>query len=312
MNKKYQDLKDLSKKFKEKFPNSDIVLLEGLPNRKLKVKNKYGVCICDIDTILYYGSTTIKSAKNKTDYFIAMATEQYGDIYDYSLTCYKGSQEKIEIICKKHGSFFQLPSNHLQSQGCKECSKLSFVSKKTKTENNYINLLSNLHDNKYIIKKGTYINTKTKIFHYCNIHKEWFFIRPTNILQGRGCRKCGNLKISLSSKENPKGWSYTNWENSSLKSKFFDSFKVYIIECWSSDEKFYKIGKTYQTLDRRFQSKNEMPYEWKIIKIIKGNAREISELELKLKNMNKKNKYYPNKKFGGDSECFTTLNQNYA
>ena len=29
---------------------------------------------------------------------------------------------KICIICPEHGEFWQSPSNHLQGQGCKQCS----------------------------------------------------------------------------------------------------------------------------------------------------------------------------------------------
>jgi len=53
--------------------------------------------------------------------FISKAVEIHGEIYDYSLVNYVNSQTKILIICKKHGSFPQLPNNHLRGNGCPKC-----------------------------------------------------------------------------------------------------------------------------------------------------------------------------------------------
>lgn len=48
-------------------------------------------------------------------------TSKHGDVYDYSKVNYINSKEKIEIICKRHGSFWQTPYNHLNLQGCPTC-----------------------------------------------------------------------------------------------------------------------------------------------------------------------------------------------
>ena len=48
-----------------------------------------------------------------------------------------------------------------------------------------------------------------------------------------------------------------------LKSKKFEDFKVYIIKCWNEEEEFYKIGKTYRKISRRFLKGNSiaLPYQ---------------------------------------------------
>lgn len=56
-----------------------------------------------------------------TSDFITMARAVHGDKYDYSKSVYKDSHEKIEIICPKHGSFWQAPFNHIQGHGCPKC-----------------------------------------------------------------------------------------------------------------------------------------------------------------------------------------------
>lgn len=43
------------------------------------------------------------------------------ETYNYSKTKYVSAKEKVEIICKKHGSFFQLPDSHLRGSGCPKC-----------------------------------------------------------------------------------------------------------------------------------------------------------------------------------------------
>lgn len=54
--------------------------------------------------------------------FIKKSILLHGDIYDYSNVNYINSHTPVEIICKKHGSFFQKPGNHLNGKnGCPVC-----------------------------------------------------------------------------------------------------------------------------------------------------------------------------------------------
>lgn len=45
----------------------------------------------------------------------------HGDTYDYSKVVYIKAKEKVEIICKEHGSFWQTPDNHWSGSGCPNC-----------------------------------------------------------------------------------------------------------------------------------------------------------------------------------------------
>lgn len=68
-----------------------------------------------------------RSTKSHTDnwdsYFEKMKKQRYDKCtkYDYSRVVYKGCCENIEIICPKHGSFWQTPSMHLHNCGCPKC-----------------------------------------------------------------------------------------------------------------------------------------------------------------------------------------------
>jgi predicted nucleic acid-binding Zn-ribbon protein len=55
--------------------------------------------------------------------FIQKAVAVHGDKYDYINVKYENNRKKVEIICPKHGSFEQTPSDHLMRRGCPECGK---------------------------------------------------------------------------------------------------------------------------------------------------------------------------------------------
>ena len=56
-----------------------------------------------------------------TNEFIEKAKLIHNDDYDYSLVNYNLSEDKVDIICSKHGVFSQIARNHLQGQGCPKC-----------------------------------------------------------------------------------------------------------------------------------------------------------------------------------------------
>lgn len=55
--------------------------------------------------------------------FIEKAEVIHGEKYDYSKVKYVNCYCPVEIICPRHGSFFQKPAYHLSGNGCPECAK---------------------------------------------------------------------------------------------------------------------------------------------------------------------------------------------
>ena len=54
--------------------------------------------------------------------FLNDAKAVHGDLYDYSEVVYRGVDEDINIICKKHGKFTQRPYHHIKAKsGCPRC-----------------------------------------------------------------------------------------------------------------------------------------------------------------------------------------------
>lgn len=165
-----------------------------------------------------------------------------------------------------------------------------------------------VHGNKYDYSLVDYVNSskKIKIIGKFGVFEQ----TPDSHLQGNGCRKEFGEKHSETMSKIGATWSYTKWEKVGKNSKNFDSFKLYIIECWDDKERFYKIGKTFRKLDLRFHSKEKLPYAYKIISIKEfDSAKECSIYEKNLHKENKEFKYKPLNYFGGSSECFNKINK---
>lgn len=80
-------------------------------------------CAWNIIAMLYLDKhgKGIDIIKAKTDKFIENATLVHDGRYDYSNAVFIKNDEKVEIICKVHGSFMQTPHNHLRGAGCPKC-----------------------------------------------------------------------------------------------------------------------------------------------------------------------------------------------
>ena len=235
---------------------------------------------------------------DKKDYFVNQAKEIHGNKYDYSEVEYINYKHKIKIFCNKCCNYFyQSSSNHLQGQDCC-CMKIQKIKdKQTKlSKEEFSTKASLIHDYKYDYSLVNYVNAKTKIEIICPIHGS-FFQEPNSHLSKCGCKKCSDALSSYY-------WTSKVWEEKSKISKEFDSFKFYIIRCWCENENFYKIGKTYKKISKRFY-KNNFPYNYEIVQIIEGTSDEITKLEIQFKQTFKNFNYRPKIKFGGASECYT-------
>ena len=59
--------------------------------------------------------------KLTTEEFVKRSKSIHGDKYDYSKVEYKNSHTPVEIFCKIHGYFSQIPAAHLKGKGCYKC-----------------------------------------------------------------------------------------------------------------------------------------------------------------------------------------------
>lgn len=114
--------------------------------------------------------------------FIKNAQKIHGDRYDYSLVDYVSTKTKVKLLCKIHGPFDQLPSNHLAGSGCKRCGKLISPSE-------FIKRCQKTHNDSYDYSKCYYIGGEIKVEIICHKHGS-FLQRPGDHIHGTGCPSC--------------------------------------------------------------------------------------------------------------------------
>lgn len=128
--------------------------------------------------------------------FVSRARCLLGDNYDFTKTTYLNSKIKTIITCKTHGDFLVTPSNVLEhNSGCPECSKEKISKNKTMSLREFLRRAVRTHGLRYDYSLVEYINSHSKIKIICRKHGE-FEQEPSNHLNGHGCPKCKNLKLS--------------------------------------------------------------------------------------------------------------------
>jgi hypothetical protein len=144
------------------------------------INKKHGCQICG----------KLKSSKSKlktVEKFIAQAKKIHDNTYDYSKVIYTTNNNKVEIVCSKHGSFWQTPANHIHKtlhQGCPACAGNIRL-----TTEQFIERAKTIHKDEYDYSLASYVDSKTKITVICKKHGE-FPVLPSNHFKGKKCPKC--------------------------------------------------------------------------------------------------------------------------
>ena len=121
--------------------------------------------------------------------FIKKARKIHRDKYNYSKSNYINCENKIIIICKKHGEFKQISSSHLRGAGCPYCANIMNGKNCRSNTEKFIKKARKIHGDKYNYKKVDYEVAIKKIIIICPKHGE-FLQTPNKHLYGRGCSKC--------------------------------------------------------------------------------------------------------------------------
>lgn len=232
--------------------------------------------------------------------------QEISPLLDFSNSYYKDYNTKVEYKCLKHGICSSYPTTLLKGGGCRYCGQKKAVDSVKLNTQTFIKKAKSIHGIKYNYDKVNYVSSLKKIILKCNTcNTEFVQMANSHFKKDGGCPCCKNKKLSLINSENPLGWGYTNWKKAAEISKYFDSFKVYIIECFNDTERFIKIGRTFCTIKSRFKNKEFMPYNYHVLKIYTfKESIDAFNFENKLKIENKILKYFPLISFRGEQECF--------
>ena len=164
------------------------------------LNSKYACNDCKKDVSISNKVVKEKVVKEKLDkikidrkeLFFKRCFEIHGDRYDYSLTEFKSSNDKVKIICREHGIFEQRASAHTSDQGCMECR----LEKRRTGLDVFISRCFEIHGDKYDYSLITeYVNSKTKVDIICKKHGV-FEVTPDNHTNSKnGCPECKKLGL---------------------------------------------------------------------------------------------------------------------
>lgn len=120
--------------------------------------------------------------------FIQRAKCVHGDLYDYSQVVYRGVDNKVIIICRKHGTWKQAPIKHLAGCGCPKCIG------RHQTTNDFIKKATQVHGDLYDYSNVKYTRAHTKIEIICSLHGSFYMTPVNHISHRQGCSGCKSSK----------------------------------------------------------------------------------------------------------------------
>lgn len=121
----------------------------------------------------------------------------HGDTYTYTNNRHPDNVHLIEIICKKHGPFYQRAASHLQGSGCKKCGIERRADIRRGSTSRFLKRAREVHGDRYNYKFVEYTGCQDKVKVVCDKHGV-FLITPNDHIRGKGCKKCANAKHSIS------------------------------------------------------------------------------------------------------------------
>ena len=192
-------IEEFKDKLKDAFPEyEDYYTIISLENNNIVIaKDRHGLHKTRVYKLIKKIKPSIKTAINKTEYYINKAVEKRGLIYDYSKVKYINNYTKVEIVCNKHGSFYQTPKNHLQNeQNCPLCVILKGKYHPVK------NTIDDFKEKAYNKHKGEYTYIKfdeeDESYVHINCKKHGDFKQKKSVhLTGSGCKQCAKDKMPI-------------------------------------------------------------------------------------------------------------------
>lgn len=227
--------------------------------------------------------------KLTTSEFVNKAISIHGDSYDYSITEYVHSLQKVKIICKKHGEFSIRPSNHINNkQGCDMCGIQKTSRAFRKPIEIFLQEVSQKENySEYNFSEIIPFKTrKDEIFPICNKHGK-YKTTPRNVLRSSffGCSKCRHETdkfntakfIQISKQIHKEKYEY-------LKCDYIKAHELVTITCKEHGEYACKAyihmaGKGFCPKCTKFVSS----YELEIVKFIESIG--ISDLQTTVRNI---------------------------
>jgi hypothetical protein len=120
---------------------------------------------------------------------------KHGDTYDYSRVLYAGQQKPVDIVCRRHGSFFQKPEYHWTGAGCPQCyhEDVRGASQRLTTAD-FVGR-AQLALPHFDFSESEYVNSNTSVTARCAKHGLVFQANPRSLMAGENpCSRCNHMR----------------------------------------------------------------------------------------------------------------------
>ena len=125
--------------------------------------------------------------------YINKASKIHNNFYDYSKVSFSKREDRITIICPKHGEFSLIARNHLDGAICPQCKKEELHKKSVQDlRNRFFKQCEKLYNGFYDYSKSIIENREDNIIVICPEHGE-FTINVRSHMNGTICPKCRKL-----------------------------------------------------------------------------------------------------------------------
>lgn len=138
-------------------------------------------------------SALVKADKRRKQDPVSAFIRVHGSTYDYSKVVYKSTHDKVEIVCRLHGAFWQEPNTHLAGVGCPKCADIRKAHKGVQLsleyKNNFVARANRTHNGAYeytFAPEHSHAEVEIK----CKKHG-LFTQKAYSHLAGAGCWQCG-------------------------------------------------------------------------------------------------------------------------
>lgn len=229
--------------------------------------------------------------KLTTDIVVARFKEVHGIRYDYSMVNYENAHTKLQIICDKHGPFFQTAHAHLKSSGCITC-ELERRSKALRLpRDECITRLHMKYNNFYDYTDLHYTNMHEYVTVNCPIHGPFDVYLDHHLNRGDKCPVCSVNGKSV--------YNETIFKRNKGLAETPGIF--YVIKLESEHESFYKFGITKNCVSVRYHQSGTGPYKRSTVLEEPMTLYEAFTKEQECKKHLEQ--YIPQHKFDGYTEC---------
>ncbi len=115
--------------------------------------------------------------------------------YDYSKVKYINNSTPVEIVCKIHGSFFQIPDGHMRGANCPLCAFSEKSRGSHYTRERLIDDFRTAHGDLYAYDKVNFVRIDKLVSIICRKHGE-FRQMPYVHKKGSGCPTCAGQNLN--------------------------------------------------------------------------------------------------------------------